>query len=97
MDLVSMLGASQAGNGTLFTIGGAGGNNMIAAAGQTIPLYPGSLSTLTSLATTANGNQPNRRFVVTYLDDTTDLFPRGGRDRLSTEKLGGESDPMDMA
>jgi hypothetical protein len=71
------LGTSQTWNGTQFTLGAAGRNNVVATAGQTILLPTGSFSTLNFLATAVNGNQPNQTFVVTYSEGTIETFTQG--------------------
>jgi hypothetical protein len=93
----NLLGTSQTWNGTQFTLGAAGGNNVIAAAGQTISLPAGNYTTLNFLATAVNGNQPNQTFVVTYTDGTTQTFTQGISDWFTPQGYAGESDAVDMA
>jgi hypothetical protein len=87
-----LLGPSLTWNGTQFALGAAGGNNVVAATGQTISLPAGNYTTLNFLATAVNGNQPNQTFVVTYTDGTTDTFTRGVSDWFSPQNYAGESD-----
>jgi len=56
-----LLGTSLTWSGTTFTLGAAGGNNVVSAAGQKIRLPAGRFSTLKFLALAVNGNQPTRR------------------------------------
>jgi hypothetical protein len=93
----NLLGASLIWNGTPFTLGAAGGNNVVSAAGQTIALPAGRFSTLTFLAIAVDGNQPNQTFVVTYADGTTDTFTQGVSDWFTPQSYGGESDAVDLA
>jgi hypothetical protein len=93
----NLLGNSQTWNGTQFTLGAASGNNVIAAAGQTISLPAGTYTTLNFLATAVNGNQPNQTFVVTYTDGTTDTFVRGISDWFTPQGYAGETDALDLA
>ena len=92
-----LLGTSQTSSGTQFSLGAAGGNNVIAAVGQTISLPAGNYTTLNFLATAVNGNQPNQTFVVTYTDGTTDTFVRGISDWFTPQAYAGESDALDLA
>jgi hypothetical protein len=92
-----LLGPSLTWNGTQFTLGAAGGNNVVAAAGQTISLPAGNYTTLSFLATAVNGNQPNQTFVVTYTDGTTDTFVRDISDWFTPQGYAGESDAVDLA
>ncbi len=93
----NLLGTSQTWNGTQFTLGAAGGNNVIAAAGQTISLPVGSYTTLNFLATAVNGNQPNQTFVVTYTDGSTQTFTQSISDWYTPQHYAGESDAVDLA
>jgi hypothetical protein len=93
----NLLGTSLIWNGTPFTLGAAGGNNVVSAAGQTIALPAGRFSTLKFLATAVNGNQPNQTFVVTYADGTTDTFTQGVSDWFTPQNYSGESDALDLA
>jgi hypothetical protein len=93
----NLLGISQTWNGTAFTLGAVGGNNVVSAAGQTINLPSGNFSTLKFLATAVNGNQPNQTFVVTYTDGTTQTFIQGVSDWFTPQGYSGESDAVDMA
>jgi hypothetical protein len=93
----NLLGPSQTWNGTQFTLGAAGGNNVISAAGQTINLPAGNYTTLNFLATAVNGNQPNQTFVVTYTDGTTQTFSQGISDWFTPQHYSGESDAVDLA
>ncbi|HJZ58935.1 MAG TPA: hypothetical protein VKE74_28585, partial [Gemmataceae bacterium] len=92
-----LLGTSRTWNGTQFTLGAVGGNNVVSAAGQTISLPPGNYTTLNFLATAVNGNQPNQTFVVTYTDGTTQTFTQGISDWFTPRHYAGESDAVDMA
>jgi hypothetical protein len=93
----NLLGTSQTWNGTQFALGAVGGNNVIAAAGQSISLPAGNFTTLNFLATAVNGNQANQTFVVTYTDGTTDTFVRGISDWFTPQDYAGESDALDLA
>src|SRR5439155_14224541 len=83
-------------NDTLFNLGAAGGNNIVAADGQTIRLPGGSVATLKFLATAVNGNQPDQTFVVTYTDGTTETFTQGISDWFTPQNYRGESDAVVM-
>jgi hypothetical protein len=92
----NLLGTSLTWNGTPFTLGAAGSNNVVAAAGQTINLPAGNYTRLNFLATAVNGNQPNQTFVVTYTDGTTDTFTQGVSDWFTPQNYAGESDAVDL-
>jgi hypothetical protein len=91
-----LLGSSQTWNGTRFTFGSPGANNVVSAAGQTISLPRGGFSTLSFLATSVNGSQPNQTFVITYTDGTTQTFTQGVSDWYAPQNYSGESDALDM-
>jgi hypothetical protein len=93
----NLLGNSLTWGGATFLLGAVGGNNVVAAAGQTINLPAGTFATLRFLATAVNGNQANQTFVVTYTDGTTDTFRQGISDWFTPQNYGGEADALDMA
>jgi hypothetical protein len=67
-------------NGSAYTFGPAGGNNVVFASGQTITLNSGIDSTLSFLAAAAFGSQLNQTFTVTYTDNTTQNFTQSFSD-----------------
>ncbi len=92
----SLLGTRLIWKGKHYLLGAPGGNNVVAAAGQTIRLPAGSFSTLSFLATAVNANQPGQQFVVTYTDGTTQTFRQGISTWFTSHQYIGESDVLDM-
>ncbi|HEY7424768.1 MAG TPA: fibronectin type III domain-containing protein, partial [Gemmataceae bacterium] len=87
----NLLGSSVSWNAQTFNLGAANTNNVVSATGQTIALPRGNYSTLTFLATGVNGNQRNRKFIVTYTDGTTQTFTQSISGLLTPQGYSGES------
>jgi hypothetical protein len=87
----SNVGTSQTWNGANFNIAPAGTNNVVQAAGQTIPLPGGSFASLDLLATGVNGNQANQAFTVDYTDGTSTTFTQSISDWHMPQNYAGES------
>ena len=87
----TLLGNSQAWNGANFTIGAAGSNNVVQAAGQTIALPAGQYSKVELLATSVNGNQAGQVFVIHYTDGTSTSITQSMSDWFTPQSYSGES------
>jgi hypothetical protein len=88
----TLLGASLTWSNTVFNFGPANATNVIATAGQTIPLPPGNYSALRLLGTGIQAGQPAQAFVVTYGDNTTATFSQGLSEWFTTpQNFAGES------
>ena len=88
----TLLGGSLTWSNTVFDFGPANTTNVIAAAGQTIPLPPGNYSALRLLGTGIQAGQPAQAFVVTYGDNTTATFSQGLSEWFTTpQNFAGES------
>jgi IPT/TIG domain len=92
----NLLGTSVSAGGNTFTIGAAGSNNVVSAAGQTIVLPSGNYASLQFLATAVNGNQANQKFTVTYTDGTTKTFTQSISDWFTPQNYAGESKAVTM-
>ena len=92
----NLLGTSVSAGGNTFTIGAAGSNNVVTAAGQTIVLPSGNYASLQFLATAVNGNQANQKFTVTYTDGTTKTFTQSISDWFTPQNYAGESKAVTM-
>ena len=93
----NLLGTSVSAGGNTFTIGAAGSNNVVTAAGQTIVLPSGNYASLKFLATAINGNQANQTFTVTYTDGTTKTFTQSISDWFTPQNYAGESKAVTMS
>jgi hypothetical protein len=93
----NLLGATASWKGNTYTIGAAGGNNVVQALGQTIASPPGNASTLTLLATATNGNQPAQVFTVHYTDGTSQTFTQGISDWYTPQNYAGEATAISLA
>ena len=87
----NLLGSSVTAAGVTFTLGAAGSNDVVSAAGQAIALPSGYFGSLKILATAVNGNQPNQAFVVTYTDGTTATITQSISDWYTPQGYAGES------
>jgi hypothetical protein len=76
----TLLGASVIANGTQFTLGSPGSNNVVSAAGQVISLPAGRFSNLNLLGLAVFGEQADLNFTVTYTDGTTKVFTQSMSD-----------------
>jgi hypothetical protein len=93
----NLLANNLSAGGYSFTLGAAGGNNVVQASGQTLTLPAGSFSTLAFLATAVNGNQPNQTFTVNYTDGTSDTFTQSLSDWHTPQAYAGESIAASMS
>ena len=87
----NLLGPTVTSGGITFTLGAAGGNNAVAAAGQTIALAAGSYSTLSFLGAAVNGNQAGQAFIVRYTDGSSQSFTQSLSDWYTPQGYAGES------
>jgi hypothetical protein len=85
------VGASQTWNGVNFVIAPAGANNVLQAAGQTIPLPDASYSKLELLGAAVNGNQPGTTFTVNYTDGSSQTYTQSVSDWHTPQSYAGES------
>jgi len=92
----NLLGSSVSAGGNTFTIGAAGSNNVVTAAGQTIVLPSGNYASLQFLATAVNGNRANQKFTVKYSDGTTKTFTQSISDWFTPQNYAGESKAVTM-
>ena len=92
----TLLGGSLTWSNTIFNFGPANTTNVVATAGQTIPLPPGNYSALRMLGTGIQGGQPSQSFVVTYSDTTTATFSQGFSDWFTPANYSGESKAVVM-
>ena len=74
-----------------FSIGTAGGDNVVQATGQTIALPAGQFTQLELLATSVGGDLTGQEFVVNYADGTSDTFSQDVSDWTAFESHTGES------
>jgi hypothetical protein len=91
----TLLGNSINWAGATFNLGSPGSLNAIT--GATIALPAGNDTTVTLLATGANGAQKNQVFVVTYTDGTTSSFTQSLSDWFAPQNFTGESQVAKMA
>jgi len=92
----TLLGGSLTWSNTVFNFGPANTTNMVATAGQTIPLPSGSYAALRLLGTGIQGGQPAQSFVVTYSDSTTATFSQGLSDWFNPANYAGETKAVVM-
>jgi Putative Ig domain/Galactose oxidase, central domain len=92
----TLLGSSQAWNGTLFDFGPLNATNVLSCAGQTISLPAGNYSRLQMLATGVNGSQGAQSFEVTYTDATTATYVQGISDWFTPQNYAGEVKAIPM-
>ena len=85
----TLLGASQAFNGTTFTYGPS--NAVDAFSNVSIPLTAGSFSSLNVLAFAVNGNQASQTFTIHYTNGTTSTATRSMSDWCSPQGYSGET------
>ena len=91
----NLLGSSVVFNSSTYSLGAAGVNNVVSAAGQTINL-PADDARITLLALGVNGNQPNQTFTVTYTDGSTQTFTQSISDWFTPQNYAGESNAVTM-
>jgi F5/8 type C domain len=91
----NLLGSTVSFDGSSFTLGPANARDAVSS--TTIPLPPGSYSTLAMLATAVNGNQPSQTFVVNYSDGSSSPFARSLSDWYTPQGYAGESEAVTMA
>jgi hypothetical protein len=87
----SVLGTTQSWNDVPYALGAAGANNVVRAAGQTIPLPAGSFSTLSFVGFAVNGSQADQSFTVTYTDGSTQAFTQSMSDWVIMQNFAGQS------
>jgi hypothetical protein len=83
-------------NGIQFDLGPLGGNNVVSAAGQVIPLPAGHFSTLNLLGTAVFGDQKNLEFTLNYTDGTSVVIPQSLSDWTNPATLPGETTATKM-
>ena len=91
----TLLGASQAFNGTTFTYGPS--NAPDAFSNVTIPLTPGAYSGLNVLGFAVNGNQASQTFTIHYTNGTTSTVTQSISDWCSPQGYSGETTVKTMA
>ncbi len=87
----TFIGGYQYWNTLQYNMGPAGQNDVVQAAGQTIPLPSGTYTAVNFLATSTNGSQANETFTVTYTDGTTQTFTQNLSDWASPQNYTGET------
>jgi predicted alpha-1,2-mannosidase len=92
----ALVGAGLTWNGEGFSLGATGGDNVVSATGQVIPVPQGHYTTLQMLALGVNGNQTNQTFLVTYTDGTTQTFTQSISDWATPQGYLGESEVLTM-
>jgi alpha-L-fucosidase 2 len=91
----TLLGTSQAFNGTTFTYGPS--NAPDAFSSQTVTLIPGSFSTLNILAFAVNGSQAGQTFQVNYTNGTYSTATQSISDWCVPQSYSGETEVVTMA
>jgi hypothetical protein len=91
----TLLGATQAFNGTRFTYGPF--NALDAFSNVSIPLTAGSFSSLNVLAFAVNGSQASQTFTVHYTNGTTSNTTQSISDWCSPQNYSGETQVLSMA
>ena len=91
----TLLGATQAFNGTTFTYGPA--NAADAFNSVTIPLVPGSFSSLNVLGFANGGAQPSQTFHVNYTNGTYSTVTQSISDWCSPQGYSGETTVKTMS
>ncbi len=92
----NLLGSSVGLASATYTLGAAGVNDVVSAAGQTINLPAGNDASVSFLAVGVNGNQPNQTFKVTYTDGSTQTFTQSLSDWFTPQNFPGESTAVTM-
>ena len=87
----SFIGAYQFWNNLKYVMAPADQNDVVQAAGQTIPLPSGTYTAVNILATSTNGSQTSETFTVNYADGTTQTFTQSLSDWNSPQNYTGES------
>jgi hypothetical protein len=90
----TVLGATQAFNGTAFTYGPS--NALDAFSDQTVALIPGSFSSLNILAFAVNGSQASQTFEVNYTNGTYSTVTQSISDWCSPQGYSGETQVVTM-
>jgi Carbohydrate binding module (family 6) len=91
----TLLGATQAFNGTTFTYGPS--NAPDAFSNVSIPLTAGSFSSLNMLAFAVNGNQTSQTFTIHYSNGTTSNVTQSISDWCSPQGYSGETTVKTMS
>ena len=91
----TLLGATQAFNGTTFTYGPS--NAVDAFNNVSIPLSAGSFSTLNVLAFAVNGSQASQTFTIHYTNGTTSTATQSISDWCVPQNYSGETKVVTMA
>jgi len=91
----TLLGASQAFNGTTFTYGPS--NAVDAFSNVTIPVTQGAYSGLNVLGFAVNGNQASQTFTIHYTNGTTSNVTQSISDWCSPQGYSGETTVKSMA
>jgi fibronectin type 3 domain-containing protein len=94
----TLMGSSQTWNGSTFTIGPAGANDVLQGGASVVVNLPaGQYHTLEFLALAVNGNQPSQTFTIRYTDGTTQTITQGISDWFTPQSYTGESKAVTMA
>ena len=87
----NLLGPAPGWKGIAFALGPINAADVVAGAGQSIPLPAGQSTTLLMLAAAVNGSQNNQTFTVTYTDNSTATYSQGISDWAVPQNYAGES------
>ncbi len=79
-----------------FQLGPAGGPDLVACAGQVVPVSAGPASSLWLMATAVDGNQIAQTLTVTYTDGTTDTLSQNFSDWFQPRSFPGETRAVRM-
>ncbi len=93
----NLLGTSLTTGSVSYSIGAAGGPNVVLAQGQSLALPTGSFSTLNLLAIGVNGNQARQSFVVRYTDGSSQTILQSISDWFTLQNYPGETTALTMA
>ena len=91
----TLLGASQAFNGTIFTFGPS--NAVDAFSNVTVPVTAGTYMGLNVLGFAVNGNQASETFTIHYTNGTTSTVTQSISDWCSPQGYSGETTVVTMA
>ena len=86
----NLLGNNIFWNNLVFAFGPANAADVVACAGQTIPLIAGRFNTLEIVATGVDGSQLSQTFTVTYTDSSTATFTPSMSDWANSQNFPGE-------
>jgi hypothetical protein len=85
----NMLGSTLLWNNSLFTFGQSGTSNGVRS--KTVALPTGNFAAINLVATAVRGNQGSQNFIVTYTDNSTQIFTQSLSDWYTPQNYSGES------